>query len=232
MRKSKWVSVDSDVSLKKVLPLLLRSPFDMEQGKGFEVLSRDQQCLQAKFIERCASAEEITDPFGVTTQVETIRYSTIRFQIHEIGQSDGRFLLEVAMPPRSLRSLAFALDAVLGGVRVSDIDLPLLQVFARIKHKSPKAKLVRIKASNLRVTDDSIAKVEFLSEVDAYRDFVAVFGKPSALIEKLRIERPFGDLEGFFEVSRNAVIAHDESADDDVRAFLLWFLTKEGWRKA
>jgi hypothetical protein len=225
MHKSKWLYFDAGRSQRSLVSALRQSAFDSESGRGFEVIHRDGGQVRSKFIERIATREQITDPFGVTTELETVRYSTTVFQLHAIGNLPYGYVLEVSLPPRSLRQLIAALEDALEQVAVKEVDLSLLDVFSEMKKSSREARVTRIKASQLRLTADSEAKVEFLSLKDAYKDFVKAFGNPAAMIDKIRIDRPFNGTAAPIEIARNGLVGHDDSSEDEVREFMLTYLS-------
>jgi hypothetical protein len=227
MHRAKWLLFDGGGGHKALLTALRQNPFDPDSGRGFEITFRDARRLRCKFVERVVSTEEVTDPFGNTTHFEAVRYSTTLFQLHLLEDASYAYLLEVLLPPRSLRQLITALDNILEGVTVQEVELALFRMYAVLRSGSPTARITRIKASRLKLTADSEARVELLSVRDAYKDFGKAFGDPGAQLDKVKIERPFGVSSQVLEVSRNGLVAHDESLDDQVRSFVLQYLAGE-----
>lgn len=224
MHKSKWLYFDGARSQRSLISALRQCAFDADTGRGFDVIYRSGNRLRSKFIERISTIESITDPFGVTTEFETVRYATTVFDLHMVTDLPYQYVLEVGLPPRSLRPLIAALESVLDQVTVKEVDLALLHVFGELKKSSPMAKVTRLKASQLRLTPDSEAKVELVSIKDAHRDFVKTFGSAAAKIDKLRIENAFGSARGLTEIARNGLVIHDPSVEDGVRLFMLNYL--------
>ncbi|MGM9489610.1 hypothetical protein [Ideonella sp. YS5] len=223
MHKSKWLYFDGARSQRALISALRQCAFDADSGRGFEVIYRSGDRLRSKFIERIATREAVTDPFGFTTEFETVRYATTVFDLHMVINLPYQYVLEVGLPPRSLRPLIAALESALDQVTVKEADLALLHVFGELKKSSPAAKVTRIKASQLRLTAESEAKVELVSIKDAHKDFVKAFGT-AAKIDKLRIENAFGTGVGITEIARNGLVGHDPSVDDEVRSFMLGYL--------
>jgi hypothetical protein len=226
MHKSKWLYFDGAHSQRSLISALRQYTFDVDAGRGFDVIYLSGNRLRLKFIERIATIESITDPFGVTSEFETIRYATTVLDLHLVTGLPYKYVLEVGSPPRSLRPLIIALESVLDQVTIKEVDLALLHVFGELKKSWPTAKVARLKASQLRLTTDSEAKVELVSIKDAHRDFVKAFGSAVAKIDKLKIENAFGSVKGHAEIARNGLVSHDSSVEDDARLFMLSYLVK------
>lgn len=86
MTKSKWLKLHSSRSLKSISMALSENPFDADTGQGFELINKTNDNLLCKFSQRTIEQEEITDPFGTISNIETIRYTSVFFlyikQIH------------------------------------------------------------------------------------------------------------------------------------------------------
>lgn len=228
MHKAKWIRTFSSKTLKEIALLLANSPYDTSKHSGFEMLERSAAHIESQYVERLTDLEEVRDPFGVVTTLETTRYQVIKFRLFESGTDnlDKGLLLQVQSPPRSLRSFIDRLDDLLNGVTIADIDILPLSVFEIIKQGAMYAFVSRIKASDVWLSEHSCARLEIISRNDALSEFRARFGQNDSTIEKVRIERPFDFAGGFLEISRTGTVTHDEASEEMVCHFLLDYLNE------
>ena len=224
MLRSKWFWFDGARSQRALVAALRESPFDAKEGRGFELMVRNNEVVRCRFTERIESRETVTDPFGNTAEYETIRYNSTTFLLHQCVNSNYGYLLEVLLPPRTIKPIVDALDLALGGASAKEVDLALLDVFYLARRKSSAARISRIKASSLRLTNASEARIDLTSYGDAHQDFVTAFGTAGATIDKIRIDRPFKGVSGALELSRSGLTAYDEDQDDAVRSLMLEYL--------
>lgn len=221
MSKHKWLTFACEMMPVKLAQALLARSFDSETGHGFRVISRSKEVISSTFIERIVTQEKIVDPFGVITELETVRYSSIKFRLHFRTSNDLQYLLEVNDPPRSIRSLIMELSDALDGVTVGEVTLPLIKIYSKISNQSPRARIVKLKASGIKISNSSEMRVEVNSSIDAYADFEAFFSKSVAKVEKIKIERPFFDLVGSLEIGANGSCSFDDEAEEHIRSLVL-----------
>ena len=227
MNKTKWLRLEVECTHKKLVDLTRLAQFDDQVGYGFDLSFRDGKKLSLRFFEKIASIEVVTDPYGVSTNVETTRYSSIQFHLHVFSVGDAtRYFMEVNSPPRSLRTLVGALADTAPGVTVSEVDIPVLEVFSVLRKSSISAHLTRIKASQLRLTEDSVAKVDVVSSKNAAADLKRFFPNSEVTVDKIRVDRPFGSLAHAIELTRTGLISVDTSYTETASQFVLGLLTK------
>ncbi|HFT8010901.1 TPA: hypothetical protein ACU9T0_006612 [Burkholderia cenocepacia] len=223
MQRAKWLKIEVDCAHKALVAAIRAAQFDERIGHGFDLSFRDGRRLKAKFSEKIASIEIITDPFGVSTSIETTRYSSIDFQLIAFSAENGvsSYLMEVNSPPRTLRTLVAALADIANGLSVSEVQLPLLEIFGLLRKNSTMARLTRVKASQLKLTPDSTAKIDVISSKNAASDLKRFFGDSAISVDKIRIEHPFGPTTHAIELSRNGLISIDDSHQDVASDFIL-----------
>jgi len=225
MRRAKWLRVDVDCSHKALVAAIRAAQFHEDIGYGFDLTFRDGQQLTAKFSEKIAMVEVVTDPFGVSTNLETTRYSSTEFRLTIIPTDrPTSYLMEVNSPPRTLRTLIAALDRISSGLSISEVRLPLLDIFNLLRKNSIMARLTRIRASELKLTPDSVAKIDVTSSRNAASDLRRFFSDSSMSVDKIKIERPFGSEAHAIELSQNGLISVDDSHQDAASDFVLTLL--------
>lgn len=223
MQRAKWLKIEVDCTHKALVTSIRAAQFDERIGHGFDLSFRDGRRLKAKFSEKIASIEIITDPFGVSTSLETTRYSSIDFQLIAFSteNSTSSYLMEVNSPPRTLRTLIAALADIVNGLVVSEVQLPLLEIFSLLRKTSTMARLTRVKASQLKLTPDSTARIDVISGKNAASDLKRFFGDSAMSVDKIKIEHPFGSATHTIELSRNGLISIDDSHQDVASDFIL-----------
>ncbi|WP_186110683.1 hypothetical protein [Burkholderia gladioli] len=227
MNKTKWLKIEVECTHKKLVDLVRLAQFSERIGYGFNLLFRDERNVGLRFIEKIASVEVITDPYGVSTSVETTRYLSIRFQLYVFSAGDAtRYFMEVNSPPRSLRTLVAALANTVPGVMVSEVDIPVLDAFAVLRKSSITARLTRIKASQLKLTEDSVATIEVVSVKNAAADLKRFFPSNDVTVDKIRVDRPFGTSAHAIELTRSGLISADVEYAETASQFVLDLLTK------
>lgn len=221
MNKSKWLIFQTSHLTNEIIEKLLEFHFDSKRRKGFELINQEQEIIHCNYIEENRVKETIADPFGHTSEVETVRYLLTQFRLHKKENSSVQLFLEVLSPPRSIRSLIDALVEALGKITISEIKLSVIDIYKIIKLDSPRAKIIKLKASGIALPNQSELKIEINSIGDAFNDYQEFFPNTKGKIDKIRIESPFLKARGFFEINSNGLCAFDESAETIVRSLIL-----------
>ncbi|WP_155625695.1 hypothetical protein [Burkholderia vietnamiensis] len=223
MQRAKWLKIEVDCTHKALVAAIRAAQFNEKIGHGFDLSFRDERRIQAKFSEKITSIEIITDPFGVSTSVETTRYSSMNFQLISFSTENAAssYLMEVNSPPRTLRTLISALADIANNLSVSEVQLPLLEIFGLLRKTSTMARLTRVKASQLKLTPDSTARIDVISGKNAASDLRRFFGESTMSVDKVRIEHPFGPATHAIELSRNGLISIDDTHQDIASDFIL-----------
>ncbi len=221
MTKSKWLLLEADLTLKQIFRALLRDSYNAEKGKGFEPLSKSHEHMRWRYIERVETKENVVDPFGNISEIQTIRYNIVKLRIYRFDANDSTYSLEIEEPARTTRPLIDALARALGHISIDEFRWPLLVFFTKLKAASPKAKIKKIKACGIPISESSVGKLEITSSGDAFTDFIKMFPAERNRIDKIRIDSPFIDAQGFLEISSNGLCTFDESSEDAVRKLIL-----------
>jgi len=226
MNRTKWLKIEISSTHKKLVDSIRATRFDDQTGYGFDLSFRDGKNISAKFIEKIASVEVVTDPYGVSTRIETTRYSSIDFQLHAFSLDDiTGYFMEINSPPRSLRTFISALSKCVSDLTVSEVEIPVLEVFRLLRKSSMSARLTRIKASQMKLTKESVATVDVISISNALADLKSFFPDSEMLIDKIRVERPFGAMPHAMEITRTGLISTDSDYADTASRFIHDILT-------
>lgn len=219
MTKHKWKKFSCKLNHKDLFLRINARKF--ENDIGFRINHFDQEYISVKFIEKIVDVIKVVDPFGMVEESKTIRYCSFDFNLYLSDKNDSTYLLEIIEPPRTIRSMLNLLHEVLGDISVEDISISLLDFFRSIKKNSPRAKIIRIKASSINISKNSQMRVEVDSIDDAYHDFNKFIQGNDYKVEKIKIENPFSKLTKPIEICANGFINMDESVVDEIRNILL-----------
>lgn len=219
MHRIKWLLLEVDLPHKALVAEILSSPFRDERNWGFNLLDRDGVSLRARFIEKIATVEQVVTPYGESSQIETTRYFSTELHLLLLDKKKRTYLMEIHAPPRSLRSLIDGLATATGRAIVSEAQISLLELYRVVRDLYSAARLVRVKASQIRLTPNSVARVDVISTEDAASDLKGAFGN-SAAIDRIKIERPFGPLMHSMEISKSGLAIVDDGYMETASALL------------
>lgn len=210
-----------DMTPAKLSQALLARNFDPEMGLGFRVIERTREFISAIFIERIVTQEKIIDPYGSITELETIRYASIKFHLHFRNSDEFNYLLEVCNPPRSIRSMISNLSDTLSGITIGELNFPLIEIYSKVRNEFPRARIIKLKAFNISISNHSDMRIEVNSSVDAYIDFKKFFNGNESKLEKIKIENLFSNPRNSLEIGTSGLISFDDESEDYVRALVL-----------
>lgn len=219
MAKHKWKKFSCDLKHKDLFKRINSRKF--ENNIGFRVNEFGNDFLHATFIEKIVDLIKVTDPFGGVEENQTIRYCSFDFYLYLLDEFKSIYLLEVIEPPRAIRSMLNLLQEILGNISVEDVSIPLLDFFNSIKKYSPRAKIIKIKASSIKISKNSQMRVEVDSIDDAYHDFTKFIELHEYKIDRIKIENPFSKSTAPIEIGANGFLNIDESSVDEIRRLIL-----------
>ncbi|MDP3457427.1 hypothetical protein [Methyloversatilis sp.] len=225
MHRSKWLCLSTSCNHKSVTEQIRSNRYNTEENRGFDISFRDSLKIGATFIEKTIEREIVIDPFGESTSIETTRYLSTSFHLHLLeSKQDTRYALEILSPRKSIRSLIFTLSDVLRGAVVDEIKIPLIAAFNKIKKSSPDARIRRIKASSIKISEKSIASIDITSIEEADNDFFRAFGESDSIIERIWVTAPFDTYPHQFELSRSGNSTVDDFYKEKASDFILSLL--------
>lgn len=172
MTRIKWVEVRTGLTIKNIPELLQAQKYSPGFNlSGFELLNIGRREVQAKFIQEFTLRDTQIDPFGREVSSTITRYSTTIFTILDV---DGRKLMRVTQPPRSLRDLVLNVSAALGGdffAQEIRLDVTTFLDFLRAKVELGKTRVRSAVFVDVPLTDSSTGRVLVESSYDAIHEF-------------------------------------------------------------
>lgn len=217
MIKTKWLDVSTDNTLQQIAEKLNHLAFRRGAPHGFELINLTRSSLQAKFIEETVSNEIIVDPFGDEIVNSIRRYSIFEFEIFPCKKS--RFLLKIANPPRALKSFVMSLSDALGidfSISVLEIDVLKLMNHLSASANGKGWSMKKIRLSSVKLTDAALAKLEVISNTDAYREAKSQISLKGAVLERATVEVRQQSQIRSLEISATGMIVGDSDFLDDL----------------
>jgi len=168
----KWVEVRTSLPIKNIPELLQAKNYNPGINlSGFELLEIGRHEVQAKFIQELTLNDVQLDPFGKEVSSTITRYVTTVFTILDV---DGRKLMRVTQPPRSLRDLVLNVANALRGdffAQEIQIDVIAFLGFLRRKIEFKKTRVRSALFTDVPLTESSTGRVLIESSRDAIHEF-------------------------------------------------------------
>lgn len=212
MTRSKWLALTVEAPILKIAELLNDHQFKRGCTVGFELVELKKDSIRGKFIEEIIDNETIIDPFGEKTLNSVRRYSIFDFLVLPLEKN--RFLLRINNPPRSLKNFISILSDVLDfGFYVEPLEVDILAMIQHIKfiNSAKDWSIKKIRMSQVRLSESSIAKIEVTSEGDAYQDLRDHMNVKNALLERVTIEYKEANTTSEIELTSKGLISCDIS---------------------
>lgn len=105
MNRIRWMSAKFPGSIRQLGKGLQQIRFTEESGQGFIIDRIRDDSLEARYIERVAFTESLTDPFGNNFTINRLEYRVADFTLSKTFPE-----LELRMPPRGLKGLTNGLQ--------------------------------------------------------------------------------------------------------------------------
>lgn len=231
MTRLKWVEISTSFPLKSVPSLLQEKKYIPEINFcGFELLEISRSAVTAKFIQEFKLSDVQIDPFGKEVSSTITRYSTTIFTILEIN---GRKLMRIAQPPRTLRDLVLNISSALDGdFFAQEIRIDVIKFLDYFKGKVQLGH-ARVRSAlfvDVPLTESSTGRVL----VDSSRDAIFDFNKclKGGRLDKVTLElvNEFGISP--LEITYRGSLVHDEWLDDstlhELESHIAFQLNKNG----
>ena len=206
MLKIKFLRINLPDGLEKTYQYLVDAPFSRDGLNGFEVTSFSQSHIEAKFIEKTITKEQITDPYGNIQEIIATRYGTTELAISNIN---GTYVLTLRNPSRSVNALIKKFSALIGNsFFAASIALDIEKFWRYIElHYSEQALVAtKVFASNLTLDNHSTANIELLSTSNALSNLKHHFPSQEILIERARFSLTDHGKKSQLEIKASGVI--------------------------
>lgn len=217
----KFLLVDVDSDLESIAETLNSQMYFESLGFGVLPINFNGYAYEATFIERNNVVDEFLKPDGSTEKINLIRYKYVNFRL--IRMAGPKYLLILKDPPLALRNFIHFLKSNLPDITVEKYNFDL-ERFYNVLRKTDDVDNCRVKmvrASSIPIGNNSVAKVQIISDSDAYKELIRVYGREVKL-DKLFFRLLSNDLYSGCTVSARGSIMFDrlEHEETFVSAFI------------
>ena len=221
MTRTKWLALSIDLPILQIADALYERQFLRGKIAGFELSDVNKSSVRGRFIEEVIANEVVIDPFGDEILNSVRRYSIFDFQITPLKKYN--FLIRINNPPRSLKNFITTLSDVFGfGFSVEPLEIDILAMIKHLRDLSSVSSwsVKKVRMSHVRLSDSSFAKVEVVSDVDAYNDFRKHMSVKGAVLERATIAPKMSNLFGDIEFVSTGVVICDTNALEELSPIL------------
>lgn len=190
MIKAKWLYSELPISINQLARLMKGHQYNESTGSGFLLSTSYSNRLIGKYIEKVVQISVIEDPFGVTSEVESISYYTCNFD----WILDSNYLL-IMEPPRSLRKFVNKLHDLTGlGLVISELNVCPKDWLLAIEKQADTTQVLQISAFGIKSSQTSTAKISVKGSSDVREAFSSIISNRRYLIDSIMFESNFGSL--------------------------------------
>ena len=198
MLKAKFVHTKLPLSLKELSSLMIENQFSDDTGKGFILSSSAAERLSGQYIEKINELLILTDPFGNTTEVESVSYYACKYS----WVNDSSFLTLIE-PPRSLKKFANALHDLTGlGLVLSETNLELKSWLQRIEERVDQLTITKVAVSGIKASDFSLAKLSIMGSKDVRESMSKMLNDRFHILDSVVFTAEFDGLDFRCELSK------------------------------
>jgi len=199
MVKARWLYSKIPIPLSQLSKLMIDSQYDDISGKGFLISAATSTKIVGKYVEKVVQKSLLEDPFGEISELSSVTYYTCQFSLEHRSN-----LLLIKNPPRTLRKFLNQLHQMTGfGLVVSEIEVdPELWIRA-IGKACNSLHILQINSSGIRASQTSSAKISITGTKDVRASFEKMISDKRYMVESMKFEAMFGELEVKGEILRN-----------------------------
>lgn len=225
MTRTKWLALSLGHSMSEIAGLLEKQKFFRGKASGLELIDVQRNRIRGKFIEEIVTSELVIDPFGEEILNNVRRYSIFEFQITPITKN--QFLIRINNPPRSLKNFIGILSDAFGfgfAIESPNIDIIAMLQYLRKLGGIKRLTIRKVRMANITLSSSSTAKIEVVSDVDAYQDLQKSMDIKKASFERATIVFKDEGMTGEIELVSTGVISGDiDVLDQLMPAFQAYF---------
>ena len=210
MTRTKWLALSLDRSTSEIPDLLNQQQYFRDRATGFELTDVQGNRIRGKFIEEIITNEIVIDPFGEEILNNVRRYSIFDFQITPIKKH--RFLIRINNPPRSLKNFIANLSDAFGfGFAIEPLNIDVLAMIQHLRRLSGIRRwtIRKVRMAHIPLSNSSLAKIEVISDVDAYQDLQKSLDVKNASLEQATVELRDENIISEIELVSTGVISGD-----------------------
>lgn len=186
--KFRWFQVSTLKSLTSVAETLNKREYSENTGAGFDMTQVSRNSISGNYIEKRILVRKFQDPFGNELKEDVVRYERVHFSISHL-QSKA-LLLRLENPPRNLGKYFVSLiDAFDNDFNYSPILPALMELYESIAADEllERFSVDRAVANSVKLTVNSIAKIELSSQSNAVAELMSKFKSQTINFDRIHI---------------------------------------------
>lgn len=214
--KTKCFILQTNESIESIARKLNSAQYSDENGRGIVSGMLKHDFFEATFTEKVKIIEQISYPGGDVESQERVKFVYIKFKI--IRMDSERFLLYLINPPVSVKAFIEYLRLQFNRLYIEKYRFNL-STFHNCLVRSKEVKNIKIrslKASSVKFSQRSAAKLELYSEYDALVELKKVYGEEDYVINKLLFSFDYFGKEQEITASSTGAISYGKSFDENL----------------
>lgn len=188
VNRVRWMRAQFPGSIRQIGKQLQRASFTADTDQGFVVDRVRDEFLEARYFERIAFQESVTDPFGNTFVVERLDFREVDFTLTKTFPE-----LELRMPPRALRGFTSGLLKASGFSMELSSHKVVLSEWIRALERDLRTKIsVRsLVASGVELTGGAAARVAITGPSDVRTALAELIPANRYDLDTIQIDFPY-----------------------------------------
>lgn len=205
-----------EASIDSIADTFNNTPYTEKRGIGISSRNLGSTSLSATFIEKRIVIEEIKYPTGDVEQAERIKYVYIDFEI--IPYRGSYYLIKIGNPPASLKSFIAHIGELFPSLSIEKYKFDLKKFYKTIKGNKILlfCKATSLKASSVPFSEKSVARIEVISENDAYQELKKIYGEKAYSLDRLIFSLSSPEGESELTVASTGAACFDNDTHKDV----------------
>lgn len=205
--KSKWIYLTVEKDPDEIINSLLKCHFSEDKSYGFEVISIDNDEIEASYFEQITILDIFTLPDG--RKIENKQIKIINFDFRLIKFQNHRYIIEISSPPRSIKTFIDKLELTLDKeTYISNVQININKFITHLE-ESREIKNVDISylaASNIKIDANNIADIQIKSRKSILESLNKVFDEQSYNFKSIHASFFYFDEKFKMKVSSNGGI--------------------------
>ncbi|MBN5263613.1 hypothetical protein JY491_13155 [Serratia marcescens] len=207
-RRVKLIRIKTHKNLNDFFSIFRLKKFSVDLEYGFINVDSKPSEIKATYAEMEKIHQDYIDPLGERYEQTFVNYNVFDFSITTMDK--GVYLLSVYNPPKSIKKF---IDRVSSSfeyeVTFSMVELRLNEIIQKLTSNN-KIQLLRInklKASGLKLNDDSMACIDITSKGNAVQEIEDYANGSKYIIDKIKGNMFYNEQKITFEMSKSGLIS-------------------------
>ena len=189
MNRVRWMRAKFPGSIRQIGKQLQKAGFTAESGEGFVVDRIRDEYVEARYFERIAFQQSVSDPFGNTFVVERLDFRAVDFTLTKDFPE-----LELRMAPRGLRGFTSGLLKASGfSMEIEQHNVKLSKWISAIERElATKISIRAAITSGIELQKGAKARIAVTGPADVRAGLAELVPNYPFELETVEIDFPFG----------------------------------------